>query len=104
MPISDLLTLRTEEEWEEVRRRIGALPQDDALSAELNKVPAASTFSLLFPTLASSRKELATDCFISFQKESSYLQMGVGGIFFEMGWGMGCIFQNKRGHITSIKL
>ncbi|KAG8007452.1 Scm-like with four MBT domains protein 1, partial [Nibea albiflora] len=36
-PPSDLLALRTEEEWEEVRERISDLPQDEALIAELNK-------------------------------------------------------------------
>lgn len=35
---SDLLALRTEEEWEEVRQRICDLPQDEALTAEYNKV------------------------------------------------------------------
>lgn len=39
---SDLLALRTDEEWEEVRQRICDLPQDEALVAELSKVrPAA---------------------------------------------------------------
>jgi len=36
--VSDLLALRTEEEWEEVRQRISDLPQDEALSAEFTKV------------------------------------------------------------------
>ncbi|XP_061146220.1 scm-like with four MBT domains protein 1 isoform X1 [Syngnathus typhle] len=36
-PPSELLALRTEEEWEEVRQRITELPQDEALTAELNK-------------------------------------------------------------------
>lgn len=36
--VSDLLALRTEEEWEEVRQRICDLPQDEALTAEFNKV------------------------------------------------------------------
>ncbi|CAG02030.1 unnamed protein product, partial [Tetraodon nigroviridis] len=38
-PPSDLLALRTEEEWEEVRQRICDLPQDEALTAEYNKDP-----------------------------------------------------------------
>lgn len=36
--VSELLALRTEEEWEEVRQRISDLPEDDSLTAELNKV------------------------------------------------------------------
>uniref|UniRef100_G3P4S7 Scm like with four mbt domains 1 n=1 Tax=Gasterosteus aculeatus aculeatus TaxID=481459 RepID=G3P4S7_GASAC len=36
-PPSDLLALRTEAEWEEVRLRISELPQDDALTAEFSK-------------------------------------------------------------------
>lgn len=37
---SDLLALRTEAEWEEVRQRICELPQDEALTSEFNsKVP-----------------------------------------------------------------
>uniref|UniRef100_UPI0037E9299D scm-like with four MBT domains protein 1 n=1 Tax=Semicossyphus pulcher TaxID=241346 RepID=UPI0037E9299D len=36
-PPSDLLALRTEEEWEEVRQRISDLPQDEALTAEFSK-------------------------------------------------------------------
>lgn len=36
--VSDLLSLRTEEEWEEVRQRISDLPQDEALTAEFTKV------------------------------------------------------------------
>ncbi|XP_043978691.1 scm-like with four MBT domains protein 1 isoform X2 [Gambusia affinis] len=36
-PPSELLALRTEEEWEEVRQRISDLPADDALTAELAK-------------------------------------------------------------------
>lgn len=35
---SDLSALRTEEEWEKVRQRICDLPQDEALTAEYNKV------------------------------------------------------------------
>lgn len=43
---SDLLALRTEAEWEEVRQRICDLPQDEALTAEFNsKVPPSSIFS-----------------------------------------------------------
>ncbi|XP_068449663.1 scm-like with four MBT domains protein 1 isoform X1 [Clinocottus analis] len=38
-PPSDLLGLRTEAEWEEVRQRISDLPQDEALTAEFNKDP-----------------------------------------------------------------
>ena len=34
----ELLALRTEKEWEEVKQRISELPQDEALSAELSKV------------------------------------------------------------------
>ena len=36
--VSDLLALRSEEEWEEVRQRISDLPQDEALTAEFSKV------------------------------------------------------------------
>ncbi|XP_072307748.1 scm-like with four MBT domains protein 1 isoform X2 [Eucyclogobius newberryi] len=36
-PPSELLALRTVEEWEEVKKRISELPQDDALTAELTK-------------------------------------------------------------------
>ncbi|XP_059184934.1 scm-like with four MBT domains protein 1 [Centropristis striata] len=36
-PPSDLLALRTEEEWAEVRQRISDLPQDEALTAEFSK-------------------------------------------------------------------
>ncbi|XP_061583864.1 scm-like with four MBT domains protein 1 isoform X2 [Cololabis saira] len=36
-PPSDLLALRTVEEWEEVRQRIRDLPQNEALTAELSK-------------------------------------------------------------------
>ncbi|XP_007563402.2 scm-like with four MBT domains protein 1 isoform X1 [Poecilia formosa] len=36
-PPSELLALRSEEEWEEVRQRISDLPEDDALTAELAK-------------------------------------------------------------------
>lgn len=36
--VSDLLALRTEDEWEEVRQRICDLPQDEALTVEFNKV------------------------------------------------------------------
>lgn len=36
--VSDLLALRTEEEWREVRQRINDLPQDEALTAEFSKV------------------------------------------------------------------
>lgn len=36
--VSDLLALRTEEEWREVRQRISDLPQDEALTAEFSKV------------------------------------------------------------------
>lgn len=36
--VSDLLALRTEDEWEEVRQRICNLPQDEALTVEFNKV------------------------------------------------------------------
>lgn len=39
--VSDLLALRTEEEWEEVRQRISDLPQDEALTAEFCKVGSA---------------------------------------------------------------
>lgn len=38
LSVSDLLALRTEAEWEEVRQRIGDLPQDEALTAEFSKV------------------------------------------------------------------
>lgn len=45
--VSDLLALRTEEEWEEVRQRISDLPQDEALTAEFSKVlPTVSLFVL----------------------------------------------------------
>uniref|UniRef100_A0A8C2ZEE6 Scm like with four mbt domains 1 n=1 Tax=Cyclopterus lumpus TaxID=8103 RepID=A0A8C2ZEE6_CYCLU len=40
-PPSDLLALRTEAEWEEVRQRISDLPQDEALTAEFSKDPPA---------------------------------------------------------------
>lgn len=47
--VSDLLALRTEDEWEEVRQRICALPQDEALTVEFNKVLlAALLFFLTF--------------------------------------------------------
>lgn len=36
-PPAELLALRTEKEWEEVKQRISELPQDEALSAELSK-------------------------------------------------------------------
>nr|XP_020448925.1 scm-like with four MBT domains protein 1 [Monopterus albus] len=36
-PPSDLLALRTEDEWEEVKQRISDLPQDEALTAEFSK-------------------------------------------------------------------
>lgn len=47
MFVADLLALRTEEEWEEVRQRISDLPQDEALTAEFSKVmPAVLLFVL----------------------------------------------------------
>lgn len=43
--VSDLLALRSEVEWEEVRQRISDLPQDEALTAEFSKVvPAVLLF------------------------------------------------------------
>lgn len=45
--VSDLLALRTEEEWEEVRQRISDLPQDEALTAELSKVLPTVLLSVL---------------------------------------------------------
>lgn len=48
--VSDLLALRTEAEWEEVRLRISELPQDDALTAEFSKVLSCSHWSLLTQT------------------------------------------------------
>lgn len=48
MFVADLLALRTEEEWEEVRQRISDLPQDEALTAEFSKVlPAVLLFVLI---------------------------------------------------------
>lgn len=48
MFVADLLALRTEEEWEEVRQRISDLPQDEALTAEFSKVlPAVLLFVLM---------------------------------------------------------
>lgn len=47
--VSDLLALRTEDEWEEVRQRICDLPQDEALTVEFNKVlPAVLLLVLTF--------------------------------------------------------
>lgn len=44
MFVSDLLALRTEIEWEEVKQRIRDLPQDEALTAEFNKVKPTPLF------------------------------------------------------------
>lgn len=41
----DLLALRTEAEWEEVRQRICDLPQDEALTAEFNSKVLLSSIS-----------------------------------------------------------
>lgn len=48
LSLSELLALRSEEEWEEVRQRINDLPQDEALTAEFAKVPSALLIFYLF--------------------------------------------------------
>lgn len=51
--VSDLLALRTEGEWEEVRQRISDLPQDEALTAEFSKVlPTVLLFGLSGPNIS----------------------------------------------------
>ncbi len=51
--VSDLLALRTEAEWEEVRQRISDLPQDEALTAEFSKVlPTVLSFVLTHPDIS----------------------------------------------------
>lgn len=90
--VSDLLGLRTEEEWEDVRQRISDLPQDEALTAELTKVRSTALF------ICSSRAEHSSvysrvNIWYLCLTESDILQIGCWKIFKTKAFGNGSSYK-----------